>query len=101
MVEARGREAAAFAAEERVGAESACGLAGGGHVARDPDFGVAGLGQGDEGGGGADDVDDGTDAFGGGFEGSRQKLDANPAHRRIVFQRPEAKRMREAMAMVT
>ena len=71
MVEACGWETAAFAAEKGAGAKSIGRFAGGGDVAGDPDFGVAGLGHGDQGGGGSDHVNDGADALGVGCEGSR------------------------------
>ena len=71
VVEALGRQPAAFAAEEGVGAKLAGGLAGGGDVTGDPDLRVAGFGHGDQGGGGADDVNDGAGALGVRFEGSR------------------------------
>ena len=100
MVEACGREAAAFAAEKSAGAESLGRFAGGGDVAGDPDFGVADLGHGDQGGGGANHVNHRTDSVRVGCEGSRQQFDADEAHRRMVCQRPEAKRANDAPAIV-
>ena len=101
MVEAFRRQAATFAAEEGVGAKLAGGLAGGGDVGGNPDLRVTGFGHRDQRGRGADHVDDGANALGIGFEGSRQQFDADEGHRRMVCQRPEAKRTREARAMVT
>ena len=100
MVEACGREAAAFAAEKSAGAESLGRFAGGGDVAGDPDFGIAGLGHCDQGRGGANHVHDGADAAWVGCEGSRKQFDSEQAHRRMVCQRPEAKRASEAPAIV-
>ena len=100
MVEALGGQAAAFAAEQGAGAELPCRFAGGGYVAGDPDFGIAGLGHRNQRRGGPNYVHDGADALWVGCEGSRQQFDPNQAHRRMVCQRPEAKRASEAAAMV-
>ena len=100
MVEALRRQAAAFAAKEGAGAELAGGLAGGVHVAGNPDLRVTGLGHRDQGGGGSDHVHNGAHALGVGRQGARQQFNPDVAHRRMVCQRPDAKRTREATAMV-